>query len=124
MLREFKEFAFGGSLIEVAVALVMALALVDLVNALIEQVIMPTIGIIFGEANFNDALVLTINDSEIRFGSFLTALVAFLAVAAAVFLLIVKPYQQYKQRVAIGVEEAAAPPEEIELLRQIAANTK
>ncbi len=123
MLKEFKEFAFGGNLVEIAVGLVMALALVDLVNALIENVLMPIVGIIFGEPSFDQALVLTINDSEIRFGSFLTALVAFVAIALAVFFFVVKPYRAYKARVEAGTEEPAAPPEDIELLRAIAANT-
>ena len=123
MFKEFKEFAFGGNLVEIAVALVMALALVDLVNALIEWVLMPIVGIIFGEPSFDDALVLTVNGSEIRFGTFLTALVAFIAIAFAVFFFVVKPYRAYKARVDAGTEEPAALPEEIELLRQIAANT-
>lgn len=123
MFKEFKEFAFGGNLVELAVALVMALALVDLVNALIGWVLMPIVGIIFGEPSFDDALVLTVNGSEIRFGAFLTALVAFIAIAFAVFFFVVKPYRAYKARVEAGTEEPAAPPEEIELLRQIAANT-
>ncbi len=123
MLKEFKEFAFGGNLIEVAVALVMALALVDLVGALIDHVLMPIIGIIFGEPSFDDVLDPDINDSVIRFGSFLTALVTFIAIAAAVFFFVVKPYKAYRERVAAGSEEPAAPPEDVELLRQIANNT-
>jgi large conductance mechanosensitive channel len=122
VLKEFKEFAFGGSLVEVAVALVMALALVELVGSLIEHVIMPIIGIIFGEPSFDGALIATVNDSEIRFGSFLTALVTFVSIALAVFLFVVKPYRAYKARVASGSEEPAPPPEEIELLRKIADN--
>lgn len=123
MLKEFKEFAFGGSLVEVAVALVMALALVDLVGALIDKVLMPIIGIIFGEPSFDDVLDPEINDSIIEFGSFLTALVTFIAIAFAVFFFVVKPYQKYKERVAAGSEEPAPPPEDVDLLRQIAANT-
>jgi len=120
VLKEFKEFAFGGNLIDVAVALVMALALTALVASLIETIVMPIIGIIFGEPSFDNALVLTINDSDIRFGSFLTALFTFIAVAFAVFFLIVRPYQSYKARVEAGTEEPAAPPEEVVLLREIA----
>ena len=123
MLKEFREFAFGGNLVEVAVALVMALALVELVNSLIDNVIMPIIGIIFGEPNFNQVLDPAINSSVIRFGSFLTALVTFTAIAFAVFFFIVRPYRAYKAGVEAGTEEAAPPPEDIELLRAIAANT-
>ena len=123
MLKEFKEFAFGGNLVEIAVGLVMALALVNLVNALIDFVLMPIIGIIFGEPSFDQVLDPAINDSVIRFGSFLTALVTFTAIAFAVFFFVVKPYKAYKAGVEAGTEEPAPPPEDIELLRAIAANT-
>ena len=123
MLKEFREFAFGGNLVEIAVGLVMALALVNLVNALIDYVLMPIIGIIFGEPSFDQVLDPAINDSVIRFGSFLTALVTFTAIALAVFFFVVKPYKAYKAGVEAGTEEPAAPPEDIELLRAIAANT-
>ncbi|MBT8192542.1 MAG: MscL family protein [Acidimicrobiia bacterium] len=121
MLKEFKEFAFGGNLVEIAVGLVMALALTALVGSLIEHVVMPIIGIIFGEPNFDSVLDPAINNSVIRFGSFLTALTTFIAIALAVFFFIVKPYKAYKARVEAGTEEPAAPPEDIVLLREIAA---
>ena len=121
MLKEFKEFAFGGNLVEIAVGLVMALALTALVGSLIDHIVMPIIGIIFGEPNFDSLLDPAINDSIIRFGSFLTALVTFIAIAMAVFFLIVRPYKAYKAGVEAGTEEPAAPPEDIVLLREIAA---
>lgn len=123
MLKEFKEFAFGGNIIELAVAFVMAGAFGALVGALVEHIVMPIVGIIFGEPSF-DSLTATVNDSVIMYGSFITALVTFIAVAAGVFFFIVKPYNAYKARVDSGAEEPAPPPEDIELLRQIAANTK
>ena len=119
LIKEFKEFALGGNLVEVAVGLVMALALKTLVDSLIEHVVMPIVGIIFGEPSFDQALILTINDSEIRFGSFLTATVSFLAVAFAVYFFIVKPWNAYKARVAAGEEEAPAGPTELDLLAEI-----
>jgi len=121
VLKEFKEFAFGGNLVDIAVGLVMGLALVELVGGLVDHVVMPIIGIIFGEPSFDGALVATINDSEIRFGSFLTAVITFIAIALGVFFFVVKPYQSYKARVAAGSEEPAPPPEDTVLLREIAA---
>ena len=59
------------------------------------------------------------NDSQIRIGSFVTALVTFLSVAFAVYFFIVKPYNAYKARVASGEEEAQAGPSEIDLLTEI-----
>jgi len=97
----------------------MALALTALVGALVDNVVMPIVGIIFGEPNFNNVMVLTINDSRILIGSFLTALVKFLSIAFAVYFFIVKPYNMYKARVASGAEEPVAGPSEIDLLTQI-----
>ena len=119
LIKEFKEFALGGNLVEVAVGLVMALALKTLVDSLIEHVVMPIVGIIFGEPSFDQALILTINDSQIRFGSFLTATVSFLAVAFAVYFFIVKPWNAYKARVDSGEEEAPAGPSELDVLKEI-----
>ena len=119
LATEFKEFAMGGNLVETGVALVMALALAAVINSLVENVLMPIVGIIFGEPSF-DSLTLTVNGSVILYGSFITAFVSFLAIAFAVYFFIVKPYNAYKERVASGEEEEpAAPPEDIMLLREI-----
>ena len=119
LATEFKEFAMGGNLVETGVALVMALALAAVINSLVENVLMPIVGIIFGEPSF-DSLTWTVNGSVILYGSFITALVSFVAIAFAVYFFIVKPYNAYKERVASGEEEEpAAPPEDITLLREI-----
>jgi large conductance mechanosensitive channel len=118
-MKEFKEFAMGGNLIEIAVGLVMALALTALIGALVETILMPIVGIIFGEPSFHDVMILEINDSRILFGSFITALITFLSIAFAVYFFVVKPYNAYKARVASGEEEAPAGPSEIDLLTEI-----
>jgi large conductance mechanosensitive channel len=88
------------------------------VTALVEHVIMPIVAIPFGEPNF-DELTLTINDSVILWGSFVTAAVAFLLTALAVFLFIVKPYNAYMNRHRVEEEEPESGPSEIELLTEI-----
>ncbi len=118
MLKEFKDFAFKPNLIEVAVGLVMALATVTLIGALVEKIIMPIVGIIFGQPNFDSVMILTINNSQIMFGAFLTALVTYIAIAFAVFFFVVKPYEAYRAR-RVVLEETVADPEEIVLLREI-----
>ena len=70
LVKEFKEFALGGNLIEVGVALVMALALAAVINSLVENVLMPIVGIIFGEPSF-DNLTWTVNGSVIMYGAFI-----------------------------------------------------
>lgn len=121
MWKEFKEFAMRPTLIEVAVGLVMALALAALVGSLVEHVVMPIVGIIFREPSFDSALVLTINDSQIRFGSFLTQVVSFFSIAFAVFFFIIKPYKAYLERTKKPEPEPEpeADPEDLVLLREI-----
>ena len=116
MLKEFKEFAMKGNLIEVAVGLVLALAFTGLVNALIDGIIMPLIAAIFGKPNF-DAIVWTIGSgkdaTQILVGTFLTAIVNFLVIAWVLFL-IVKAANRFRK----PAEEPSGPTE-VELLTQI-----
>ena len=119
MLKEFKDFALKGNLIEVAVGLVMALAFVAVVGALVEEILMPIVGIIFGEPTFEQTMILEINDSQIRFGAFIQAVDVFLMIAFALFFFVVKPYNAIKARQAAGEGEAPKPAEDIVLLTEI-----
>lgn len=120
MLKEFKEFAFSGTLVETAIALVMALAAAALVGSLVENIITPIIAAIAGQSDFS-SLKIDIGDSALLYGSFLNALITFISVAAAVFFFVVKPYNAYKAKRAAGQvpAPAAPPPEDIALLREI-----
>ena len=101
MLKGFKDFVTGGNLIEVAVGLIMALALFGLVQALIADLITPIIAAIVGEPDFG-GLSFTINDSKFLYGDFINALITFISVAAAVYFFVVVPYQKYKEARGIG----------------------
>ena len=119
ILKEFKDFLTKGNLIEIAVAFVIAAAFGAVIKALVDFVIMPFIAAIVGKPSFDD-LVWTLNDAVIPYGMFITALVTFVLIAAAVFFFIVKPYNAYKARRAEAEEAApAAPAEDIVLLREI-----
>jgi large conductance mechanosensitive channel len=119
VLKEFKDFALKGNLIETAVGLVLALAFVAVIGSLVEHLLMPIVGIIFGEPNFDQVMILEINDSQIRIGSFIQAVVVFLMIAFALFFFVVKPYDAIKARQATGDEEAPAPADDIVLLTEI-----
>lgn len=117
MVKEFREFIERGNLVEFAVAFIMGAAFAALTASFVENLVMPIIAIPFGEPNF-DALTMTINDSVIRYGAFLTALVVFVMTAAAVFFFIVKPYNAYRQRTQPAPEPEPGPSE-VELLVEI-----
>ena len=97
MLKEFREFIMRGNVVDLAVAVVIGAAFGAVVTALVEGIIMPLIAAIFGKPNF-DYFSLTINGAEFRYGVFLTAVVNFLLIAAAVFLLVVKPMNMINER--------------------------
>lgn len=118
MVREFRDFIAKGNVVMLAVGFIMGVAFQGVVNSLVEHVIMPIIAIPFGQPNF-DALTLTINDSEILYGSFVTAAVVFLLTALAVFLFIVKPYNALAERRAKHEEPEDTGPTEVELLAEI-----
>jgi large conductance mechanosensitive channel len=124
LYEEFKAFAFKGDIVSLAIAFVMATAFATVVNALVETVVMPIVGIIFGEPSFN-GLILTINHSVIYYGVFITAVVKFLAIALGVFFYIVKPYKAYQEmKKSDDTAAPAEPDEQIVLLREIAASLK
>jgi large conductance mechanosensitive channel len=111
ILTEFKAFLLRGNLIELAVAFVLGVAFAALINSFVENLVMPIIAAIFGKPNFDD-LTFTIHHSVFRYGAFITSLITFVAIAAAVFFFIVKPVQVIMARRAAGVEEDAIPSDE------------
>lgn len=115
MLKEFRDFAFKGNLIDIAVGLIMAAAIGAVITSVVQDVLMPIIGIFVGTPSFND-LTLTINNSVIKYGSFLTALVNFILIALVVFYFIVKPYQRSKKEAPAA---PAGPSTEEKLLTEI-----
>ena len=118
MIKEFKEFAFKGNLLDVAVGFVLGVAFATVITSLVADVLTPLIGAIFGQADFS-ALSIQIGDAVILYGNFLNALISFLLVALALFLFVVKPYNALKQRQQAGEEPELEPSEEVVLLREI-----
>jgi large conductance mechanosensitive channel len=97
ILRDFKDFLMQGDLITLAVAFVMGVAFAALLNSFVADLIMPIIGAIFGKTDFGN-LTFTIHNSLFKYGSFITALITFVSIAAAVFFFIVKPYEMVTAR--------------------------
>jgi large conductance mechanosensitive channel len=112
LLQEFKDFLMKGNLIELAVAFVMGLAFAAVINSLVDNLVMPIIAAVIGKPDFS-ALTFTINDSVFRYGAFITDVIQFIAIAAAVFFFIVQPVQLARaQRTGRDAEEEAPSDEE------------
>ena len=120
MLKEFRDFLLRGNIVELAVAFVMGLAFAAVVNSLVNNLLMPVVAMIIGKPDFSD-LTFTINDAVFHYGAFITDVIQFVAVAAAVFFFVVKPIDALLKRTRGPVEEGM-PDEERrhqELLRAL-----
>ena len=92
ILKEFKAFLMQGNLITLAIAFVMGVAFAAVLTSFVGDIVMPIIGAIFGKSDFSN-LTFTIHNSVFRYGAFITALITFVSIAAAVFFFVVKPYE-------------------------------
>ena len=119
MLNGFKEFIMRGNVIDLAVGVIIGGAFGTVVNALVEAVIMPAIALVLSEPNFDNWLVL---GGSVKVGVFLTAVVNFLLVAAALYFCIVLPINKMNEararKLGLEDEEPAVEPD-IALLTEI-----
>lgn len=87
MLKEFKEFATKGNIMDMAIGVIIGGAFQKIVTSLVNDIIMPAIAIFTGKVDFSE-LVLTIGNSSIKYGSFITTIVDFLIIAFSIFIAI------------------------------------
>ena len=97
LLNEFKTFILRGNVVDLAVAVVIGAAFSGIVDAMVKGIIMPIIGIFGGKPSF-DQYYWVINGSQILIGTFLTALVNFLIIAAIIFFLVLQPLNRLMAR--------------------------
>jgi large conductance mechanosensitive channel len=87
ILHEFKDFALEGNVLELAIAFILGLYFKQIVDALVNGVILSFVSAVFGKPSFDD-LTFNVGDGVIRYGTFITAVVTFLIVAVALFLIV------------------------------------
>ena len=116
MLKEFKEFITKGNVLDLAVAVVIGAAFTLVVNSLVKDVLMQVIAAVVGKPDFS-TLTFKLGKGVILYGNFLTALINFLIVALAMFVIIKVITSLQKLRKPSELEEAEAT--EIELLTEI-----
>jgi large conductance mechanosensitive channel len=140
MLKEFKEFAMRGNVIDLAVGVVIGAAFGKIVDSLVKDVIMPPIGLVLGKVDFSNLFIVmkegampgpyTSVDAAakagavtLNLGQFFNTLVSFMIVALAIFLA-VKTINRLKREEAAAPPPPAEPPEEVKLLREIRDSLK
>ena len=87
IIKEFKEFIARGSVIDLAVGMIVGSAFTKIVNSLVNDVLMPAIGVVLGGVDFTN-LTLKFRDATIYYGKFIQNIIDFLIVAACIFMLV------------------------------------
>lgn len=87
MLKEFKEFALKGNIMDMAIGVIIGGAFQKIVTSLVNDIIMPAVAIFTGKVDFSD-LVVTVGNSPIKYGAFITTIVDFLIIAFSIFIAI------------------------------------
>nr|WP_061963736.1 large conductance mechanosensitive channel protein MscL [Demequina aurantiaca] len=120
MVKGFKEFISRGNVVDLAVAVVIGGAFALVIQSIVEGLINPLIAAIFGQPNLASVGNFVINDAQFSFGVVLQALFNFLAVAAAIYFVVVVPLNKLAERRAAKEEPVVDDgPTEIELLIEI-----
>jgi large conductance mechanosensitive channel len=117
MLKEFKEFAFRGNVIDLAIGVVIGAAFNAIVTSLVADIFMPLIGIVTGGVNFSN-LSYQFGNAVIAYGKFVQAIFIFVLTAFALFLFI-KGINRLRKKEEAKPVVPPAPPEDVILLTQI-----
>lgn len=136
MLKEFKKFIAKGNVLEMAVGLIMAVYFGAIVKSLVDDIIMPPIGMLLGGIDFSELKVVVqeaipavtdaagviaipeVSEVAIKYGNFINTILTFVIVAFAIFM-IVKGYNNMKKKEAAAPAAPPAPTKEETLLTEI-----
>ena len=132
MLKEFKEFAMKGNMLDMAIGIVIGVAFGAIIGSLVDDVIMPPIGLLLGGADFSQLFVVlkgegdfaTIDEAKEagavtwNLGLFINAIIKFLIIALALFF-VVKAVNAMRKQEEEAPAEPPAPPEDVVLLAEI-----
>ncbi|MGG0718095.1 large conductance mechanosensitive channel protein MscL [Robertmurraya massiliosenegalensis] len=116
MWNEFKKFAMKGNVIDLAVGVVIGAAFGKIVTSLVEDLIMPLVGLLIGGLDFTKFAV-TIGEAEVKYGLFIQNIVNFLIIAFSIFL-VVRFINRMKRKEEVQ-EEAPKIDTKEELLKEI-----
>ena len=129
LIKEFKEFAMRGNVLDMAVGIVIGGAFGKIVSSFVEDILMPPIGVLMGGVNFSDMKVVfkqAVMDGEnvvtpevaLRYGNFIQVIFDFLIIAFAIFMLI-KAVNKFNKKKEEAPAAPEAPPADVQLLTEI-----
>lgn len=124
MIKEFKEFAMRGNVVDLAVGVIIGGAFGKITTSLVNDIIMPPVGVLLGKVDFKDLKVTLVEASEgvaavtLNYGAFINTLIDFVLVAFALFL-VIKGMNTLKKNEAAAPAAPPAPTAQEKLLAEI-----
>ncbi len=117
-VKEFKEFAMQGNVMDMAIGVIIGGAFGKIVTSLVDDLIMPILGIFTGGVNFADLKYVMTEDNAIAYGAFIQNVIDFLLIALSIFVVIklINKAKRPKEEEAPAPEE---PSEDVKLLSEI-----
>ena len=115
-LREFREFAIKGNVVDLAVGVIIGTAFGKIVSSLVADLIMPVIGALIGGIHY-ESLYIQVGEAKIMYGKFIENVVDFVIIALVIFLLV--KAINHLRRQAEKEPPAAPPSREVQLLEEI-----
>ena len=114
IVKEFREFAVKGNVVDLAVAVIIGAAFGKIVTSFVADIVMPLVGLALGGVSF-ESLAVQVGDARIQYGKFIQTLVDFVIIAWFVFLA-VKLINRFRHK---EEEKPKAPPRDVQLLEEI-----
>jgi large conductance mechanosensitive channel len=118
ILKEFKSFAIKGNVVDLAVGVIIGVAFGKIVASVVEDMVMPVLGMLIGGINFS-GLAITVGSATIKYGKFLQTCLDFLIIAWAIFLVVQLINRLRREERAEPAAPAAPPPRQEVLLEEI-----
>ena len=117
-VAEFKAFIARGNVLDMAVGIIIGSAFTAIVTSLVNDIIMPIVGVIIGGTDFS-GLKVAVGSAAINYGVFIQAIINFLLIALTVFIIIKALSKAKRKKEEEPADEPAAPTPEVELLTEI-----
>jgi large conductance mechanosensitive channel len=117
MMKEFKEFALKGNVMDLAVGVIIGAAFGKIIGSLVDNILMPIVGILLQGVNFA-TLSFKAGDAEIKYGMFMGAILDFIIIAIVLFM-IIKAMNSVRKKEAVAPAAPPAPTNEEKLLMEI-----
>ena len=117
-IKEFKEFAVKGNVMDMAVGVIIGGAFGKIVTSLVDDILMPIIGTLTGGINFAD-LAITVGEANIKYGTFIQNIIDFAIIAFSIFLMLKGINKLNRKKEEEAAPAAPAGPTQEELLAEI-----